>query len=204
MRPELLRALLFHDLLMTKNMIITITGDPGSGKSTIGKKLEQALGYKRYYIGQIRRDAAKAKNMTLEEYNAYGETHPETDLEVDDYQKQLGQTEDDFIIEGRTSWFLIPQSTKIYIKVDPREGARRIFADLSINQQRNEGNALHSVDDVMESNAKRAKSDDVRYKKYYNKDCFDLNNFDFVLDTTNMSPQAAYEAVYSFIRAQKK
>lgn len=184
-------------------MIITITGDPGSGKSTIGKRLEQELGYKRYYMGQIRRDAAKTKGMTLEEYNAYGETHPETDVEVDDYQKHLGETEDNFIIEGRTSWFLIPQSVKIYIKVDPMVGARRIFADLPINQGRNEGNNLHSVEDVLASNIKRAQSDDVRYKKYYNKNCFDLNNYDLVVDTTKLTPEEAYKKVYEYIVSRR-
>ena len=72
-------------------MIITITGEPGSGKSTIGKRLAKELGYGHYYIGQIRRDAAKKKGMTLAEYNKYGEAHPETDIEVDDYQKNLGK-----------------------------------------------------------------------------------------------------------------
>jgi CMP/dCMP kinase len=186
-----------------KTMIITITGDPGSGKSTIGKKLEADLGYRRYYMGQIRRDAAKAKGMTLEEYNAYGEIHPETDVEVDDYQKKLGETEDNFIIEGRTSWFLIPQSIKIYIKVDPLEGARRILSDLSTNTARNEGNNLHSLEDVLASNIKRAQSDDVRYKKYYNKDCFDLTNYDLVIDTTNLTPPEAYEKVYQYIMERK-
>lgn len=184
-------------------MIITITGDPGSGKSTIAKRLEKDLGYKRYYMGQIRRDAARSKGMTLEEYNVYGETHPETDREVDDYQKKLGETEDNFIIEGRTSWFLIPQSVKLYIKVDAMEGARRIFSDLTINHARNEGNDLKSVEDVLISNQKRTRSDDVRYKKYYGKDCFDLNNYDFVIDTTYLTPDEAYDNVYHYLLSRQ-
>lgn len=182
-------------------MIITITGDSGSGKSTMGQKLEKELGFKRYYIGQIRRDAAKEKGMTLEEYNIYGETHPETDLEVDEYQKNLGQTEDNFIIEGRTSWFLIPQSLKIYIKVDPREGARRIFSDLQEENVRNEGKNLDSVEDVLKSNKERAKSDDLRYKKYYQKDCFDEKNFDFVIDSTDLTPEEVLDQIMTFIKA---
>jgi cytidylate kinase len=185
-------------------MIITITGDPGSGKSTIGKKLEEALGYKRYYIGQIRRDAAKAKGMTLAEYNKYGEMHPETDVEVDEYQKELGQKEDDFIIEGRTSWFLIPQSLKIYVKVDPYEGARRIFSDLEKNPLRNEGRALDSVEAVLKSNEERVKSDDFRYKKYYQKDCYDESNFDLVVDTTHKSQEEAFEEVMAFVHSKQR
>ncbi len=183
-------------------MIITITGDSGSGKSTIGEKLKKDLGFERYYMGQIRRDAAKEKGMTLEEYNAYGETHPETDLEVDEYQKKLGQTKDDFIIEGRTSWFLIPQSLKLYIKVSPEEGARRIFGDLQKENKRNEGKNLNSIEDVLKSNLERAKSDDLRYKKYYNKNCFDENNFDFVIDTTNLTIDETYQKILTYIKSK--
>jgi len=180
-------------------MIITISGTLGAGKSTIAEKLAQKLGYKRYYMGQIRRDMAKEKGMTIEEYNTYGEKSPETDKEVDDYQKQLGQTDDNFIMEGRTSWFLIPQSLKIYIKVDPREGARRIFEDLQTVNTRNEGNALDTVEDVLKSNQKRMKSDDFRYKKYYQKNCFDEGNFDFVIDSTELTVDEVLENIMAFI-----
>ncbi|MEI6587962.1 MAG: AAA family ATPase, partial [Candidatus Moraniibacteriota bacterium] len=146
-------------------MIITITGEPGSGKSTIGKKLAQELGYDHYYIGQIRRDAAKERGMTLAEYNKYGETHPETDIEVDNYQKNLGKEKNNFVIEGRTSWFLIPHSTKIYIAVDPEEGAKRVFKELQVDNNRNEDNGLLTLTDVLRSHREREASDMLRYQK---------------------------------------
>jgi len=180
-------------------MIISFTGDPGSGKSTLGKMLAEKLHFERYYIGQIRRDMAKKKGMTLAQYNEYGEKNPETDKEVDDYQKNLGETDDDFIIEGRTSWFLIPQSIKIYVSVDPKEGARRIFSEIQHENERNEGTKAVSIDDVIALNEQRKKSDDFRYKKYYGKDCFDHDNFDFVLDTTNLTIEEAFDKLCTFI-----
>lgn len=185
-------------------MIITITGDLGSGKSTIGKKLSQKLGYEHYYIGQIRRDAAKEKGMTLTEYNKYGETHPETDIEVDDYQKKLGQEKDNFTIEGRTSWFLIPQSIKVYMSVNPLEGARRVFKQLQEDNVRNEDNNLKTVEDVLDSHKRRMKSDDLRYKKYYNKNCFDKDNYDIVVDTTDLTPDEAFYAVWEYVESKIK
>ncbi len=170
-------------------MIITITGDEGSGKSTIAKLLAKKLNLDHYYMGKIRREAAKAKNMTLAEYNCYGEQHPETDYEVDEYQKQLGKTQNNFIVEGRTSWFLIPGSTKIYFKVDPREGAKRVFAELQKNNHRNEDKNLQTIEDVIKSHQKRRTSDQLRYQKYYSKDCFAEENFDLILDTTNLTPK---------------
>lgn len=181
-------------------MIITITGDAGAGKSTLGEKLAEELNFDRYYIGQILRDLAVKRDMTLAEFLKYGETHADVDKEVDDYQVQLGKEKKNFIIEGRTSWFLIPHSIKLYIKVEPKVGAERIFEDLQHENNRNEDYNLNSVEDVLESNKKRRESDDFRYKKYYGKDCFDENNFDFVVDTTDLTPEEVFEKVYDFIQ----
>jgi predicted cytidylate kinase len=183
-------------------MIITITGEPGSGKSTIGKRLAQKLNYEHYYIGQIRRDAARKRGMTLAEYNKYGETHPETDTEVDDYQKNLGKEKDNFVIEGRTSWFLIPHSEKIYITVSPEEGAKRVFKELQADNARNEDNGLLTLEDVLKSHREREASDALRYQKYYQKDCSDRNNFDLVVDTTKLNPDEAFEEVSNYIQKQ--
>lgn len=185
-------------------MIITITGDPGSGKSTIGKRLAETLNYEHYYMGQIRRDAAKKRGMTLTEYNKFGETNPETDFEVDDYQRELGKTKDNFVIEGRTSWFLIPDSIKLYIAVSPLEGAKRVFKHLQGENMRNEDNELKTVEDVLASHKKREKSDALRYKKYYQKDCSDVNNFDLVVDTTNLNPDEAFNKVLEYVQQKIK
>ena len=68
-------------------MIIALSGMPGSGKSTVAKQLAEKLGWPRYYIGGLRREAARKRGMTLEEYNKLGETDPATDKEVDEMQK---------------------------------------------------------------------------------------------------------------------
>lgn len=181
-------------------MIITITGEPGSGKSTIGKKLAQQLGYDHYYIGQIRRDAAKKRGMTLAEYNKYGETHPETDVEVDDYQKSLGQEKDNFVIEGRTSWFFIPNSIKVYIAVDPNEGAKRVFKELQAENNRNEDKDLLTVEDVAKSHKEREDSDALRYQKYYQIDHSDKSVYDIIVDSTNLNREEAFSEVWERVK----
>jgi len=181
-------------------MIITITGDAGSGKSTVGQKLAEKLGFERFYMGQIRRNAAKKMGMTLAEYNTYGETHPETDVDIEEYQKKLAQEKDNFIIEGRTSWFLMPTSIKLYFKVDPLEGARRIYKELQKNNNRNEDKNIQTLEDILESNKKRLASDKFRYQKYYQKDCFNENNFDLIIDTTNLTPDQVLEKALVYIK----
>jgi len=180
-------------------MIISFSGAAGSGKSSIAAELSQKLGWPRYYMGGLRRQAAEKRGLTLAEYNKLGEKDPQTDFEVDEYQKKLGETQDNFIIEGRTSWYLIPHSLKIYLDADEDEGARRVFGHLQQKNQRNEDLELSSVEAVKESHRKRLASDSLRYKKYYNIDVNDKRHYDFYLDTTNLTKEEVYRAVYGFI-----
>jgi cytidylate kinase len=183
-------------------MIITISGSAGSGKSTIAKYLAKKLNWQRYYIGGLRRKKAKDLGMTLSEYNKLGEKDPRTDIEVDEYQKEIAAKEDNFIMEGRTSWYFIPNSIKIFIETDEKTGAKRIFLDLEENKDRNEGNGLRTEKDVLESVQERVKSDKKRYKKYYGIDVYDKKNYDYVINTSNLSKKTANTLVYKYIKGK--
>jgi len=179
-------------------MIISFSGNAGSGKSTLAKKLAKELNWPRYYIGGLRRAKARERGMTLAEYNKLGETDISTDKEVDEHQKELGKKEDDFIIEGRTSWHFIPHSLKIYIHVDHEEGAKRIFKDLE-ETERNEDSNLDSIEAVIKSNRRREESDNKRYLEYYNIKAYDKDNYDFILDTTTLTADVAYKELKKYV-----
>ncbi|MDD4332617.1 MAG: AAA family ATPase [Patescibacteria group bacterium] len=181
-------------------MIITFGGTPGSGKSTIAKKLAAKLGWPRYYMGGIRRDIAKKRGMTLAEYNKLGENDPTTDTDVDNYQENLGKTMDNIIVEGRTSWFFIPHSFKIYVDVNKETGAKRILKELRNENDRNENKNLKTLSDVIKSFDARMRSDRKRYKKYFNINVNKKSNYDFVLDTTNLNRAQAFNAVWKYIK----
>lgn len=183
-------------------MIISLSGASGSGKSTIAQKLADTLSWPRYYMGGLRRDIAAKQGLTLAEYNKLGESDIKTDQEVDLYQKKLGEESDNFIIEGRTSWYFIPHSIKIYLDVDLREGAQRVFNHLQKKNKRNEDKELDSVEKVEKSVIKRLKSDNLRYQKYYGITGYNRENYDFYLNTTNLSPEESFQQVYAYIRKQ--
>lgn len=183
-------------------MIISIGGYMGSGKSTIAKMLAAKLGWPRYYMGGLRRQKAKELGLTLAEYNKLGETDPSTDREVDLYQKKLAQTEDNFVIEGRTSWYFIPESLKIYLDAEESVGAKRIFKELKKSKARNENVNIDSLEDVLKSVKEREASDVLRYNKYYKIDVYDKKNYDFVVDTTNLSKEEVFGRVYNFVKSK--
>ncbi|MFA5926173.1 MAG: AAA family ATPase [Parcubacteria group bacterium] len=187
-------------------MIVSFNGDEGSGKSTIAKKIAETLGYPRYYMGQIFRDMAKRRGLTVVEYGKLGESDPQIDKELDDHILELSKNESDFIIESRTAWHLIPVSLKIYLRVDEREGARRIFKQLQeeAGNSRNEIKKFSSLEDIMKNISKRRKTDDLRYEKYYGINIRDSKNYDLYLDTTDLSREEVFKKVIEFIRKNLK
>jgi len=58
-------------------MRITISGPPGSGKGTVSKILAKHYHLKFYSVGDLRREAARKKGMTIEKFNKWSEKHPE-------------------------------------------------------------------------------------------------------------------------------
>jgi len=49
-------------------MIITISGLPGSGKTTVAKKLSKKLNYEFISVGDLKGQFAKEKGMTIDEF----------------------------------------------------------------------------------------------------------------------------------------
>ena len=180
-------------------MIIAFSGDLGSGKSTIAKRVADEFKIPRFYMGQILRDLARDRGVTLVEFLKMGETDSSIDRDADDYVLKIAKENESFLIESRTAWHFIPNSIKIYFKVDPKEGARRIYEDIKKDDNRNEDRDINSVEDVLESNKKRMLGDIGRYKKYYNIDISNLDNYDFVVDTTNLSRDEVFEKVVNFL-----
>lgn len=185
-------------------MVITINGTPGSGKSTVAKKLAKKLNWPKFYGGGIRRIQAKSMGLTLTEYNKLGEKDSSTDYEVDNYLKQVAKKHDNCIIEGRTAWYLIPNSIKIYVDVDEKIGAARVFNELKKHNKRNEDKELNSLQAVLKSHQQRKLSDYKRYKKYYNFDLYNKNNYDFILDTTNLNKKQVFDEVYNYLKNRLK
>jgi len=186
-------------------MIICFNGDIGSGKSTIANKIAKTLKLSHFYMGQVLRDLAKKRKMTLVELLKSGEKDFSVDSCVDNFILKLAKRKNKFIIESRTAWHLIPESLKIYLKVSRLEGAKRVFSHLQKeNKRKNEDVKLKTLKDVLKSNDQRRKTDNKRYKKYYNINLQKKTNYDFVLDTTKLSIEEVFTKTLEFINSKLK
>jgi len=179
-------------------MIISISGPPGSGKNTIAKLLAKKLKMKHYSIGDLRGKMALERGMTIDELNKLGEKEDFTDKEADEYQEKLGVTEDNFVIDGRLSFYFIPHSVKIYLDVSVEEGAKRIFENPRKDEKR-----YDSIKETIKANKARIASDKKRYKKYYNIDCYDKSHYDIVIDTTKLTADKVVEKILLFLKKKK-
>ncbi len=169
-------------------MIISITGAPGSGKTSVGKLLAEHLGYNFYSVGGLRGKMALDRGILLDELNKIGESDASTDTSVDDYQKELGTKEDNFVIEGRLSWHFIPHSFKVLLTCDTMEAARRVFHARKEDQEgRADEPEYASVEEAKHAIEERIASDVRRYQKYYRLDYRDPSHYDLVVDTTNIN-----------------
>ena len=160
-------------------MIITIAGESGSGKTSIGKELAKRLNYKFFSMGDIRGKIAQERGLTIDELNQLGEKERWTDTIIEDYQRELGKKEDNLILEGRLSWYCIPKSKKIFLYVDKKIGAERIF----LNQRKDEKKA-NNIEEMIKIIGLRKKSDVRRYKKIYQINPYEKKHYDLVIDTT--------------------
>jgi cytidylate kinase len=175
-------------------MIISISGLPGSGKSTVAKMLAEKLGFERIYMGAIFRKMADQKGVSILELMKMAETDSSIDEEVDKYVAELGRIKDNFIIESRTAFHFIPKSLKVFIKVDPKEGAERIFPDLK-KEERKEEDKAKSAAALVQLLKDRTETDRGRYQKYYGIDFLDESNYDLIVDSTKIPPEKAMEKI---------
>jgi CMP/dCMP kinase len=183
-------------------MIITISGLPGSGKSTVSKILEKKLGFERIYVGGIRRELARSKGMNLEELNEYALNNPETDIDVDKEAAKQARLKKNAIVEGRTQFHFIPESIKVYLTIDFDEGAKRIWKQIQNEEEKNKRNEdkINSFEEMKKSLKKRIENDTKRYIKYYNLNCYDKKHYDLIINTTNIRPEKVADKILKFIK----
>ena len=163
--------------------IITLTGDLGSGKSTVSKILCDRLNYDYIYTGKIQREIANRHQMTTLELNQYAETHPEIDEEIDATFQSLSNSTD-LVVDSRLAWFFISKSYKVFLKTDINVAVSRIIGDL---QRKNE--KYSSEEEAANHIIARKASENKRYLDLYGADCSDLSQFNLVIDTSLITPE---------------
>lgn len=182
-------------------MIVSIGGVPGSGKTSAARILAEQLRMPYHSVGGLRAQLAHKRGITLDALNALGETDKTTDSDVDDLQRRLGETEDNFVIEGRLGWYFIPHSIKIFLTCDLDESAKRIFAARHATDERSDEPAYAHIEETKQAIEARMASDARRYEKWYGVNYLDPSHYDVIIDTTTSTgPERTAEQILAALR----
>lgn len=173
-------------------MRITISGRPGAGKGSLKDMLSYEFKIPAYSMGDIRGMVAQEMGVDIDELNKIGEYDPNTDEKVDDMQRKLGEEETDLILEGRLSWYFVPNSFKIFLDVQEYIGAERI-----LKSGRQDEIIEEDLDLEVKRLRERISSDCLRYQKWHGidfsrpkKECFDC-----WIDTSFLSREEVFDKV---------
>ncbi|MBW2975830.1 (d)CMP kinase [Candidatus Woesearchaeota archaeon] len=174
-------------------MIITLSGKAGSGKSTVAKEVAKRLNLKHYSIGDLMRQLAGEKNISLIEISRLAEKDSSIDKELDKKQIELGK-EGNFVIDGRLTAFFLPNADlKVFLDCDDTVRAERILKDNRKDEK------SKNIAEIIKKIRQREESERKRYKKLYNADYYDRKLYDLIIDTTNLSVEEAVGKVINSV-----
>ena len=172
---------------------IVISGNIGSGTSTLAKSLSEKLGWKHYSTGDFFREYHLENNIPI--WNASA-IPPELDRQIDTYIfDQLSRKEHLVIDSHYAGWFARDIDTvfRILLRCDLEEAIIRVINRHHTHKENRE--------DVME----RIKQLDHKFRSLYADEYYlDPKYYNLVVDTTHDTPEATLEKVLEEKEALEK
>lgn len=169
---------------------ISITGDLGSGKSTVCKYLNEKYGLEVYSTGAIQRKIAVDMGMSTFDLNKYMESHPELDKKIDGALERLSGSENDIAIDSRMAWHFVRDTYKVFLTADETVAARRVIAD-----KRGPSEEYADIAVAKAQLKARKASENLRFMEKYGVNCNDFRNYDLIVDTTEASAEKAADLI---------
>lgn len=173
-------------------MIITISGSPGTGTTTLARGLSAELGIRWVNSGDLFRKIASEKNVSVKDLNRLAERGPEIDYLIDDAQKSLAKAGPG-IFEGRLSGHLLNADLKVALKT-----ALKIRAERIANRE------SKLLEDSLAETRAREESEARRYMKYYNIDIANLAIYDIVVDSGKFDERGTLNIVLAAVRSLRQ
>jgi len=168
-------------------LLITISGLPGTGTSTVSRLVAEALGLEHVDGGTVFRAMAAEHGVDVNQFSEIAESDPEIDLELDQ-RLAIRARAGDVVLESRlAAWIALSEglaATKVWIDADEHERARRVA--------KREGVAEEVA---LTADRAREGSERQRYRTYYGIDIGDLTIYDLVIDSTTAGPEDVAKSI---------
>ena len=165
---------------MFSDRSIVVSGDLGSGKSTVTTELARRLNLRRVSVGDLYRQMAQSRGMSALQLNLHAELDDAVDGYVDQLQQEIAKSDEQLVVDGRLAWFFFTDAFKVHLITDPVVAAHRVLARPS-----DEVEAYSSLAEAIERLENRSESERIRFLTRYGADKNRLRNYDLVCDTTS-------------------
>ncbi|WEL26399.1 Cytidylate kinase [Haloferax volcanii] len=161
------------------DMLLTVSGPPGSGKSTTAAALAEAFDLEHISGGDIFRELAAERDMTAVEFNKLAEEDDQIDRDLDRRLRDIALDRDDVLLESRLAGWLAGDAADLRFWLD---------APVDVRAERIADREGKPVDVAREETTTREASEAKRYDAYYDIDITDLSIYDIALNTARWGP----------------
>jgi cytidylate kinase len=176
------------------DLLITVSGPPGCGATTLCKRLSEAMDCPYVSGGDIFRELAENGDLSLHQQTAEAETSDSIDRALDNRLRSIaekwGASDKPFILESRLAGWLAGSHADLRIWLDAPEEVR-----LKRIEGRVETEAEMQVREVSEAG---------RYQAYYDIDVDDREFYDLHLNTARWDKEGVYQLVRAAIESYNR
>jgi len=173
-------------------MLLTVSGPPGSGKSTNAAVLAERFDLDHISGGDIFRELAAERGYTPVEFNELAEDDDQIDRDLDRRLQQIAIDRDDILLESRLAGWLAADHADLKIWLDAPE---------TVRAERIADREDKTVDRALEETKRREESEALRYEGYYNIDIADLTIYDLTCNTARWGPSAMQDVLATAVEA---
>jgi cytidylate kinase len=171
------------------NLFLTVSGPPGCGATTVCEALSAAMDCGYISGGQIFRELAEERGMSLTRFLAEADASDEIDRALDrrlrTIAEQWGAANKAFILESRLAGWIAGNRADLRIWLDAPEEVR-----VERTRDREEMEAEMRVREVLEAG---------RYEHEYGIDLSDRSFYDLAINTARWDPEGVVDLVLTAV-----
>jgi len=173
---------------------VAISGPPGSGKTTIARRLSETAGLRYWSNGEFFRKMAVERGISFQEFHKYAESHSEIDKTLDE-QARKEAAKGSVVLDGRLSGWITRDlpSLKVYLTAPLEVRLKRVMARDAAKR-----------DEALASIRQRERSNRQRYLKLYDYDLDNMEIYDLILNTGTWDIKEALEILKFALRIHFK
>ena len=176
------------------DLLITVSGPPGCGATTLCNRLSAAMDCPYVSGGDIFRELAEENDISLNQQIAEADTSDSIDRALDDRLQSIaekwGAADKPFILESRLAGWLAGEHADLRIWLDAPEAVR-----------------LDRIDGRVETEAEmrvREVSEAGRYQSYYDIDVDDREFYDLQINTARWNKEGVFDLIRAAIESYER